>query len=171
VQTKQKPANVLAHPRFWSDYLLSQLGDNRTDVARRLFRTIAWQIFLHNTFDADPHPGNILVLSSGEIVLIEFGLVGRLNVLERTALRDLLVTVERQNPVALTDALLEITSSRQEHDPEHLQRILSQFMARRLGQGMGTGTALFTDLFQIMLDFGLAFPRRGWRGVSGIDHA
>lgn len=141
-----------------ADHLLYQLGDHRTEVARRLFRTISRQIFLHSTFHADPHPGNVMMLPGGEIALIDFGLVGRLNVLQRAALRDLLVAVESQNPAALADALLDIATSRQDRDPEQLERVLAQFMARRLGQGMGTGAALFTDLFHILLDFGLAFP-------------
>jgi ubiquinone biosynthesis protein len=38
------------------------------------------QILIQGTFPADPHPGNVLVLGGGELALIDFGSVGRLDI-------------------------------------------------------------------------------------------
>lgn len=131
---------------------------SRRELARSLFRSLARQIFFGSAFHADPHPGNVLVLPSNQLVLIDFGLVGRLNTLQQTAMREMLVALERRDPAALRDALLEIAEIHGERDLEQLERALSQLLARRLGVGMATGAALFSDLFRILLDFGLAMP-------------
>ena len=136
---------------------------SRGELARLLFRSLARQIFFGSAFHADPHPGNVLVLPSNQLVLIDFGLVGRLNTPQQTAMREMLVALERRDPAALRDALLEIAALPSgtmpgERDVEQLERALSQLLARRLGVGMATGAALFSDLFRILLDFGLAMP-------------
>jgi ubiquinone biosynthesis protein len=136
---------------------------SRRELARSLFRSLAQQIFFGSAFHADPHPGNVLVLPSNQLVLIDFGLVGRLNTLQQTAMREMLVALERRDPAALRDALLEIAelpsaALRAERDLEQLERALAQLLARRLGVGMATNAALFTDLFRILLDFGLSMP-------------
>ena len=136
---------------------------SRNDLARSLFRSLARQIFFGSAFHADPHPGNVLVLPSSQLVLIDFGLVGRLNTLQQTAMREMLVALERRDPAALRDALLEIAELPSgglpaERDVEQLERALAQLLARRLGVGMATNAALFSDLFHILLDFGLAMP-------------
>ena len=138
-------------------------SDARQELARSLFRSLARQIFFGSAFHADPHPGNVLVLPSNQLVLIDFGLVGRLNTLQQTAMREMLVALERRDPAALRDALLEIAelpggTLHGERDVEQLERALSQLLARRLGVGMATNAALFSDLFRILLDFGMAMP-------------
>jgi ubiquinone biosynthesis protein len=48
-------------------------------IARNLSRAVFRQIFLHRSFHADPHPGNILVSMEGKIAFVDFGLTGRIN--------------------------------------------------------------------------------------------
>lgn len=136
---------------------------SRKELARSLFRSLARQIFFGAAFHADPHPGNVLLLPSNQLVLIDFGLVGRLNTLQQTAMREMLIALERRDPAALRDALLEIAELPSgmlpgERDVEQLERALAQLLARRLGVGMSTGAALFSDLFRLLLDYGLAMP-------------
>jgi ubiquinone biosynthesis protein len=98
------------------------------------------------------------VLQTGALALIDFGLVGRLDAVQQAAIREMLVAVERRDPAMLRDALLTIVDVRNHSDGERLERALSQVLTRRLGRGMHAGAALLGDLFQILLDFGLAFP-------------
>jgi ubiquinone biosynthesis protein len=138
--------------------LLDQLGKNRLALARALLQSMTRQILREGTFHADPHPGNVLALRDGQLALIDFGLVGRLDALQQAALRGMLVALERRHATMLRDALLDIAEARENADEDRLERTLAQFMAQRLGPEMTPDAAMFVDLFQILMDFGLSFP-------------
>src|SRR6516165_4322036 len=70
--------------------LLDELGADRTALARELLGYLLTQILITGIFHADPHPGNVLVLPSGQLGLIDFGSVGRLDITQQDALRRLL---------------------------------------------------------------------------------
>jgi ubiquinone biosynthesis protein len=56
--------------------LLDELGADRKALARELLGYLLNQILITGIFHADPHPGNVLVLPSGQLGLIDFGSVG-----------------------------------------------------------------------------------------------
>jgi ubiquinone biosynthesis protein len=141
--------------------LIAELGLSRPALSRALLRCFLRQILREGTFHADPHPGNILVLRDGQLALIDFGSVGRLDPLQQTAIKRLLVAMGRHDAALLSDALLDLAQVRTGSgrvDEERLERSLAQLMAQRLGPGMSPGPELFADLFAVLLDFGLAFP-------------
>lgn len=150
--------------------LVEQLGLSRLMLARELLRCMLRQVLRDGTFHADPHPGNVLVLRDGRLALIDFGSVGRLDPLQQSALQRMLIALERHEATLLTDALLDIAQMHEEDGEvgqiqgqgrateEQIERALAHFMAQRLGPGMSAGPELFVDLFQVLLDFGLAFP-------------
>ena len=80
------------------------------------------QIVIDGIFHADPHPGNVLLLADGRLGLIDFGSVGRLDSGLRAALQRLLLALDRRDPVALTDALLEVTARPDDLDEQALER-------------------------------------------------
>jgi ubiquinone biosynthesis protein len=47
-------------------------------VSERIARTMLRQIFIDGFFQADPHPGNILIRRDGAVALIDFGIFGSL---------------------------------------------------------------------------------------------
>jgi ubiquinone biosynthesis protein len=147
--------------------LLDQLGRDRAALARELLYCIAHQILRDGTFHADPHPGNVLVLRDGQLAVIDFGMVGRLDSLQQTALRGMLVALERRHPTMLREALLDIAELRHGVDEERLERILAQLLVRRFSPGMTVGAELFGDIFRILLDFGVVFPP----DISGLFRA
>jgi ubiquinone biosynthesis protein len=57
---------------------------------------------------ADPHPGNVLVTADGDVGLLDFGSVGRLDGTTRQALGRLLLAIDRMDSLAASDALLEL---------------------------------------------------------------
>ena len=48
-------------------------------LADELFRAYLQQICIEGLFHADPHPGNVLLRDDGHLVLIDFGMVGRIS--------------------------------------------------------------------------------------------
>src|SRR5262249_12109749 len=115
---------------------------------------MVYQITEGGVFHADPHPGNVMLLTDGRLALLDFGSVGRLDAQQRSALQDLLISLGRADPAALRDALLELVTRSDEIDELQLERALGQFMARHLVGGPGATT----DLFRLASRFELTIP-------------
>jgi ubiquinone biosynthesis protein len=70
------------------------------------------QIFEFGMFHADPHPGNVLVRPDGTLVLIDFGMVGKLTKQQKYAFAGVFIGMARQDArgMALSFRRLAITS-------------------------------------------------------------
>ncbi|MFI8438025.1 ABC1 kinase family protein [Streptomyces sp. NPDC079020] len=137
---------------------IAERGLDGAKLSRQLLDCVLEQIMLGGVFHADPHPGNVLLLSSGELGLIDFGSVGRLDRTMRSALRDLLLAFHRDDPTALSDALLEIVDRPEQIDERMLERSLGRFMARYLTPGSRPNREIFSELFLLVARHGLTVP-------------
>ena len=133
-------------------------ADMRAVLARSLLDCLLRQVMLEGTFHADPHPGNVLLLTDGRLALLDFGSVGRIDAGLRTALQRLLLALDRGDPAGLADALLEVLERPEELDEPRLERMLGRFLARHTGPGITPDVTMFTDLFRIVSEHGLAVP-------------
>jgi ubiquinone biosynthesis protein len=138
--------------------LIDDRGLDRAELSRALLRSMVYQITESGVFHADPHPGNVLLLTDGRLALLDFGSVGRIDSQQRFALQSLLIAIGRGNPAALRDALLELVARTDDIDEQQLERALGQFMARHLAGGTAATPDMFTDLFRIASRFELAIP-------------
>ncbi|SDI75377.1 ubiquinone biosynthesis protein [Actinokineospora alba] len=127
-------------------------------AARELLHCLLRQVIQHGVFHADPHPGNILLLSDGRLGMLDFGSVGRLDTSLRTGLQDLLLAIDRGDAAALRDGLLSVVERPAEIDERKLERALGGFMATHLQHGSEPDITMFTDLFRLVTSFGLAVP-------------
>lgn len=128
------------------------------ELARRLLDSLLRQVMLDGVFHVDPHPGNILLLDDGAIGLLDFGSVGRIDAGLRSSLQRLVMAIDRGDPLALSDALLEVVDRPAELDELHLERALGQFMVRHLGPGIAPDARMFADLLRVVAEHGLAVP-------------
>ncbi len=138
--------------------LIDDHGLDRAELARALLRSLLYQITESGVFHADPHPGNILLLTDGRLALLDLGSVGRLDAQLRSALQNLLLAIGRGDPAALCDALLELVTRPDNIDEQQLERALGQFMALHLAGGAAPTADMFTDLFRLVSRFELAIP-------------
>ena len=152
---------VLIEERFAGRSLRSVNGSeygraDRSGLARDLFHSFARQIFEVGVFHADPHPGNVLLLSGGSLALLDFGSVGRLDTFQQMALGQALLAIGRGQARLLREAVVQLCAGGdQPLDVEALDRALAQFIARRLGPGMKPGAELFADLLGLLVRFDL----------------
>jgi ubiquinone biosynthesis protein len=137
---------------------IAERGLDAARLARVLFDCLLGQVAIDGVFHADPHPGNFLLLTDGRIGMLDLGSVGRLAPSTREALQRFLLAVDHGDPVAATDALLEIVYRPDVVDEQALERAVGQFMARHLGAGAALGPAMFTDLFKIITAHDLGVP-------------
>jgi len=119
---------------------------------------MVYQITEGGVFHADPHPGNVLLLTDGRLALLDFGSVGRLDAQQRFMLQDLLLALGRGDSAAFRDALLELVTRSDEIDEQLLERALGQFMARHLAGGTAAAAEMFTELFGLASRFELVIP-------------
>lgn len=128
----------------------------RADLASRLLTATLEQVLVAGTFHADLHPGNVLVTDDGRLGLLDMGSVGRLGEPERLALAAVLLAVDADDAVAATDALLELLDAPADLDVRRLERAVGQVIVRF--RGAGASGAMFTALFRLVTDAGLAVP-------------
>ena len=132
--------------------------ERRGTLARGLLDCLLRQVMVDGIFHADPHPGNVFLLSDGQLGLLDFGSVGRIDAEMRGALQRLLLAVDHGNPAALTDALLELVERPEALDETQLHRSLGRFLARHVAAGLTPDVRMFTDLVRIVSDHGLSIP-------------
>ncbi len=137
---------------------IAERGLNPDVLADRLLTCLLRQIVLDGVFHADPHPGNVLLLSDGRLGLLDFGSVGRLDPVLRDALQRLLMAIDHRDSLGATDALLEIVDRPEQVDHQQLERAVGRFIARHLGAGSTVSVRMFTDLFRIIADHDLGVP-------------
>lgn len=146
---------------------MADRGVDRTELATGLLHTVLSQILLSGVFHADPHPGNILLLDgSDDLVLLDFGSVGRVDSDLQTALQRLLIAFDRNDPAAAAAALLGLVDAPDGLDNtalhrslhRSLRRSLGRYMARNLGPGNPPTAAMFTDLFGVITSHHLSVP-------------
>jgi ubiquinone biosynthesis protein len=142
---------------------LPAIGDtarrlDRPALARTLLHSVLRQILHHGVFHADPHSGNVFLLSDGRLALLDFGSVGRIDSIMRGALLELLLAIDRGDPAALCDSMLAIVTRPEATDVQQLQRALGQFLVRHLGPGAGADLAMFGELLRLTTRHGLTVP-------------
>jgi ubiquinone biosynthesis protein len=137
---------------------IDELGLDREALAEDLLRCMLQQMLVDAQYHADPHPGNVMVLRDGRLALIDFGAASRIDPLQQTAIRDVMVGVAQRDPDLLRQAVLQVATLRRDIDDEELERALARFMTRHLAPGMVPSAAMFNDLLQLFFTFGINLP-------------
>ncbi len=141
--------------------LMAELGIEPITLARELLDAMARQIMQSGVFHADLHPGNVFVLRTKQLGLLDFGSVGRIDLLEQTALRDLLLALQRRDVVELRIALLALAAPQVDLDAEVHDELLERELGRLMAQSLEPGAldmGIFINLLRLLQDHHLAFP-------------
>ncbi|MGQ0655278.1 MAG: ABC1 kinase family protein [Betaproteobacteria bacterium] len=86
---------------------LDAAGLDRKLLAARGAEAFLKMILIDGFFHADPHPGNVFYLPGNRIVVIDFGMVGRLSAQRRRQIVDLLAGLSRMEEEPMLDVLLD----------------------------------------------------------------
>ncbi|GAF12122.1 LOW QUALITY PROTEIN: ABC1 family protein [Bacillus sp. JCM 19045] len=103
-------------------------GFDQELVAERFATGMFEQIFVNGFFHGDPHPGNIFVTKNNDIILIDFGMVGRLSEDMRHSLALLVQGLKSRHTDRVMDALFsmnivheQVNRDRLRDDLDHLR--------------------------------------------------
>eukprot|EP01065_Artemidia_motanka_P025920 TRINITY_DN30860_c0_g1_i1.p1 TRINITY_DN30860_c0_g1~~TRINITY_DN30860_c0_g1_i1.p1 ORF type:complete len:521 (+),score=170.32 TRINITY_DN30860_c0_g1_i1:60-1622(+) len=118
--------NVVVGPLFPGlrrEYVRSPAPINIRAVLDCIGEVHAWQLFDEGFFNADPHPGNVILMPDGRLGLVDFGQVGDLSVPHRKALAALLVALrDRASPEAVASCLEDMGFRFQRRRVDIMQR-------------------------------------------------
>ncbi len=148
-----------------------QLGDldfevttpeERREIAYRVTDIWMTMIFRHGFFHGDPHPANILVLESGVIGLVDFGLVGRLTDADMTKLTRLFIDAASENVDALPRRLAELGVRYPKEREEEFQVALRDLFYRYYGASLSDidPVQVVREGFQLIYSMNLHLPTR-----------
>ncbi|SDC40885.1 ABC1 kinase family protein [Shouchella lonarensis] len=99
-------------------------GFDQTALVKRFATGIFEQIFVHGFFHGDPHPGNVFVTKDSKIVLIDFGMVGRLSTSLRQNLAFMMIGLKSRDTERVMNALLQMDIIHEQVNHERLKEDL-----------------------------------------------
>src|SRR3954447_7991499 len=84
-------------------------AERASELAHELFRFYVRQVTIEGVYHADPHRGNVLLAPDGRLVLLDFGLLGRLDDDTRRSLALLLLAVAQNRAEDVSDLILSLS--------------------------------------------------------------
>jgi ubiquinone biosynthesis protein len=89
-------------------------GLDRKTLAQNALRAIVKQLLIDGFFHADPHPGNVLVrlggVHTGDIVFIDTGMVGELELTQRLNIIQLLIAVTQNDVTGMASVMKSLST-------------------------------------------------------------
>ncbi len=113
---------------------LDEAGIDRAELARHAAVVILQMVFRDGFFHADPHPGNFFIQPDGAIGLIDFGMVGKIDLATRQRLLTALVAIGTGDGGALVDALVSLGLAGRNVDRPKLSGDLSKLFHEQLAR-------------------------------------
>jgi ubiquinone biosynthesis protein len=102
-------------------YDLSLIASRGADIALK-------SVFEHGFFHADPHPGNIFILSDNVVCLLDYGMMGTVSSRHRESLARLAFLIANRDEKGVARALVGLSESRAVADIEELEMDLSDIV-------------------------------------------
>lgn len=124
-------------------------GVDRQQIAGKLLQVYVKQILIDGFFHADPHPGNLFVRPGNKLVMVDFGMVGRIPTDVRDTLVEMVFALVNREYAKVVEYLTIIGFIRPEANQQVLIRAISLFLEQTLGN---TKELSQTDLNVILKD-------------------
>ena len=100
-------------------------------LAQTIANAYGHQIMVDGLFQADPHPGNILVLPDGKAALLDFGLTKDLPDAMRLGFARLVIASASRDPKGIVAAFRELGVKTASDEPEDVLPLMQLFFAPR----------------------------------------
>lgn len=106
---------------------LISMGLKPVDVSAKGLDLYLIQVLEHGFFHADPHPGNLLVLKSGQVAFIDFGSMGSLLPVEKEMLEDFISHFMAKDAKRLIATMKKMAIRFNVEDEQKLERDIHEF--------------------------------------------
>ncbi len=128
----------------------------RDELARRLLSSFLGQVLEDGQFHGDPHPGNIFVDAAGELWMLDFGSVGRLDARSSAGLRGIALGIAAADPALLARAARDLAGDAGLADLRALEADMANELTQ-LQQG-GIDPKLISQVLAVMERHGMRPP-------------
>ncbi|GAA0462735.1 ABC1 kinase family protein [Alkalibacillus silvisoli] len=108
---------------------MSQLEINQRKLVENLIEVFLPQWLEPGIFHADPHSGNILVSKDGQIILLDFGMVGELSKKDASYFQALIEGILSKNYPKVVEALTHLGFLLPEADPRTIEKLLAELLS------------------------------------------
>ncbi|ELR99012.1 AarF/ABC1/UbiB kinase family protein [Gloeocapsa sp. PCC 73106] len=88
-----------------------QEDQQRKEITTLLFRVFFQQIYVDGFFHADPHPGNLFYLHSGQVALLDCGMIGRLDPRTQNILIEMLLAIVDLDAQRCSELTLDLSDT------------------------------------------------------------
>ena len=109
---------------------IDDAGLDRSQIAVNGVRAFLKMVFIHGFFHADPHPGNIFVLSGNRVGFIDFGMVGRIHKSTKAQIANMLTGVVEHDASRITNACTVIGMVDEKSNIKELELDFEDFVDR-----------------------------------------
>ena len=132
---------------------------DRRVLGEKLLRAVLDQILHSGFFHADPHPGNVFILSDGTLGLIDFGAVGALDPIEQEAVMNILAGLASRDVGLIRDGIERVGDISGQVSSERLERAIARLMTENLRPTGNVDPKAMEKLVPMLSDFGIRLPR------------
>jgi len=139
---------------------LEAAGLDRALVARRNISLVLKAILQEGYFHADPHAGNYSVLPNEVIALVDFGIMGELDDIQRMGLVQMFVGLFREDAARVAQGMADLGIATHGADMRKLTRDLDHLHTRYYGLDMAKihAHSFFEDLMSVAFANRLVMP-------------
>lgn len=114
--------------------------DTNDAVKKRLAEQIVdatfKQVLIDGFFHADPHPGNIMRLEDGRLVLLDFGMVGQLSPEMKQSFSELVIAMTKEDTNQMVDVLLDMGMAPDDINKKALTNDVDRLMMKYYRQSL-----------------------------------
>ncbi|WP_449539763.1 ABC1 kinase family protein [Ferdinandcohnia sp. Marseille-Q9671] len=105
--------------------------EDRIKLAQNLMKLFLPQWLEPGIFHADPHPGNVLVSKEGNIILLDFGMVGEITKKDATNFQGLIQSFLTKNYSKAVESFVQLGFLLPEADHRTMEKLLEELMAHQ----------------------------------------
>ncbi len=103
-------------------------GLDPKDIAKRGLDIYLTQIFDFGIFHADPHPGNVFIKPNGTIVLLDYGMIGRIAQSQKYAFAGMFISLAKNDAVSMATNLRRLAIDHDIVDTRELEHDLNEII-------------------------------------------
>nr|MDQ3816659.1 AarF/ABC1/UbiB kinase family protein [Acidobacteriota bacterium] len=129
-------------------------------VNRLLVRTYLKQLLEDGFFHADPHPGNLLVMDSGQLAFFDFGMTGKITPRLQSLMINAFFHVVGRDVQGLAQDLINLDFLKPGVDPEQIRPVVEGLFQHYLNLKLGEVNfkELTYDLADVMYEYPFRLP-------------
>jgi len=134
--------------------------EDRQRYARNMLLAIFRPLFEKGIFHGDPHPGNILFQDNYRIVMIDFGIVGRFDQVNRRRVAELLVSLSERDVPAVMNIIVETGVTTRKIHQQHFFEDVAEIVEKANGVTSGGFELgqLINGMITISINHGIKMP-------------